>query len=294
MKKLFSDFFFYNRQQKIGVIIFGMLTLVNVTILWFDPFADHSKIDFSQFEKELAELKKAHLEKDFAISSVDENQPQTRSHQAFDPNTASKEVLVQNGIPEKLAERITRFREKGGKFKNTEDLKKIYGLPEELFAQLEPFISIQQEKRREEKKQASEAINPKNFTVELNTADSVSLLSLPGIGPVFAKRIIAYRNKLGGFFSSEQLKEVFGMDSLKLIAIRDKIALDPSGIRKINVNSAGKEQLESHPYIGYKLGKRIVAFREQHGPFQTISELKSLEGIEPSKLDKFLPYISLD
>lgn len=101
--------------------------------------------------------------------------------------------------------------------------------------------------------------------VNLNTADSATLTTLYGIGPYFAKRIIEYRERLGGSFVSEfQLLEIKGIDSARFSSISRRIRLD-SIVHKFSIADSGFDFLRRNPYIGYSTAKKIVAFRESHG-----------------------------
>jgi len=109
--------------------------------------------------------------------------------------------------------------------------------------------------------------------IEINSADSLALLDLPGIGPVFAKRIIKYRQMLGGFAYPEQLKEVYGMDSARLSGFIKQIRIDTSGIRRIDINKATFKELLAHPYLEYEQVKAIARFRDKKGLLGSPGEL---------------------
>ena len=109
--------------------------------------------------------------------------------------------------------------------------------------------------------------------IELNTADSLALLDLPGIGPVFARRIIKYRQMLGGFAYPGQLKEVYGMDSARLTGFIKLIRIDTSQVRKIDINKATFKELLAHPYLEYDQVKAIARFRDKKGLLKSPGEL---------------------
>jgi len=128
--------------------------------------------------------------------------------------------------------------------------------------------------------------------IELNTADSAKLTGLPGMGPSFAMRIIRYRNRLGGFYHKEQLKEVFGLDSGTYSSLQGQVKVDPSQVKKIPVNSATFEQLSHFPYLNYKQMNAIINFREQHGSYASIDDMKNIAILDESVLHKIEPYIT--
>jgi len=128
--------------------------------------------------------------------------------------------------------------------------------------------------------------------IELNSADSLMLLSIKGIGPTFAHRILAYRNKLGGFWNVYQLLEIKGMDSSKLAEIKDQITINPYLIKKININKADFNDLKKHPYISYNLALSLVNYRNIHGDFKSIDDLKNLKLMTNDLFEKLQPYMT--
>lgn len=297
MKKIISDFLFYNRRQKIGVVVFCLLTLINVVIILIDPFPKIKSTDFSLLIREMDSLDNV-LSGEITDSvdhrNISPDKPANLVQRfTFDPNTVTEQELYSLGFQKALARRIINFRDKGGKFRRAEDLKKIYGVEETFYESLADYIVISSTQEKQEN----------NFTgsskkqieqVEINTADSVGLCSIKGIGQTFARRIMKYREKLGGFLYKEQLLEVYGMDSVKFEAIRAWVSVDQEKIRRIPVNLVSEAELAKHPYIGYRLSKRIVAYRNQHGKFISVDDLLKIETISAADIEKIKPYIITD
>jgi DNA uptake protein ComE-like DNA-binding protein len=127
--------------------------------------------------------------------------------------------------------------------------------------------------------------------VELNAADSTKLTELHGIGPAFAKRIISYRSRLGGFYRKEQLKEVFGLDSEKYAGLQAQVKVDPSHIRKIKINNVDFDALKYFPYLSFKQMNAIIQFREQHGDYESIRDMKNIAILDNEILRKIEPYL---
>lgn len=117
--------------------------------------------------------------------------------------------------------------------------------------------------------------------IEINTADSLQLVRLYGIGPSFAGRILKYRGMLGGFFSIEQLLEVYGMDSTRYHGIMNNILVDTSLVRKIPVNEAEFKALLRHPYLDFETVKLICNYREYAGPISCDSILRKVIAYDP-------------
>jgi DNA uptake protein ComE-like DNA-binding protein len=210
----------------------------------------------------------------------------------FDPNTATQVELVLLGIPEYLAERILKYRQAGGTFKKPEDVKSIYNFPEALYNELRPYIRIkpQAEVSKVDEKQKESTIQ----IINLNKCDSLQLLTLPGIGPTFAGRILKYRKKLGGFFRAEQLLEVYGFDQERLANVSAYLVISGADIKKLAVNKATFKELLAHPYFNYEQVKVLVNYREKVGPIKNISSLGQLEHFSAKDVERLAPYLSVD
>lgn len=216
-------------------------------------------------------------------------------YSSFNPNNASEAELITAGVPRFIAVRIVKFRASGAVFRNKEDLRKLYGLTESTYQELLPHIDLP-EKTENIKHNSTNA--PQKTTVssfDLNKADSTQLLSLKGIGPVLASRMVRYRKKLGGYISVEQLHEIYGLDSSVVKTLAERIYIIPGFVPvTINLNTADEMMLQSHPYIGKKAGKAILSYRSQHGRFNSTDELKNIHAIAPEWFGKMLPYLSVE
>lgn len=220
---------------------------------------------------------------------------------AFDPNTATESELRGVGLSEQLATRIAAYRRKGGVFRVKSDLARIYGLDSTLYNQLYSYINLpatrtSASQASREGLRAQQTRPGKNVkrSFDINTADTLLLETIYGIGPTLAARIVKFRDLLGGFVRRDQLYEVYGLDSM----VVDRL-LEVSFIRddfqpaKININTAGEEKLSAHPYIRRNLARRIVSYRFQHGDFPEVSDIKKLSAVVIDDLDRLLPYIKV-
>jgi len=210
----------------------------------------------------------------------------------FDPNTASREELQKLGLSSREASVIINYRNKGGKFRNSRDLEKIYTLSRESYLRIRDCVSIRPSSEIAVNSASSAAgvLSPENNSktlkdtsggsgyiplntselisrnkLELNSADSADLVSLPGIGPFFASRILDYRKRLGGFVFPEQLMEVYGIDKERFSVFKSRIWADSTKIKRLNLSDVTSEQLSANPYIGAYAARSIVKFREQAG-----------------------------
>ena len=127
--------------------------------------------------------------------------------------------------------------------------------------------------------------------IELNSADSAKLTGLKGIGQSFAHRIVNYRNRMGGFINKVQLKEVYGMDDDRYAEMQAQVSVDPSHIQKIHINKVDFDGLKYFPYLTFKQMNAIVQFREQHGDYASLNDMRNVAILNDEILRKIEPYI---
>jgi competence ComEA-like helix-hairpin-helix protein len=220
----------------------------------------------------------------------------------FDPNTLSAEGWKKLGVREKTINIIHNYLSKGGHFEKPDDLKKIYGIHPDEFAGLTRYIQI--ERKNESRftgnsnpqfdKRSSQVENVKHDLVEINTADTVAFIALPGIGSKLAIRIINFRDKLGGFYSIDQVGETYGLADSTFQKIRPWLKLKNVSLIKIDINTATKEEMKSHPYLRWGLANAIVEYRNQHGKYSAVEDLKKVSAITQEIFEKIKPYISVE
>lgn len=161
----------------------------------------------------------------------------------FNPNTVSVEDLQRLGFSQKQAQSIENYRNKGGRFRRPADFAKSFVVADSVYKRLEKYIDIP--------------------LLDINKADSVALLALPGIGPYFAGKIVSYRERLGGYSSTEQLLEIYHFDQANLDGLRDLITC--SQPRPYALWTLPEEELARHPHISKAEAHGIVLYRQHNG-----------------------------
>ncbi|NTS42139.1 helix-hairpin-helix domain-containing protein [Flavisolibacter sp. BT320] len=216
---------------------------------------------------------------------------------AFDPNTISADDWQRLGLNERTSKTIVKYVSKGGKFYKPEDLQKIWGMPEGFYEKVKDYIQITSVQRTGypsiENRPAFVREKRKPVLININEADTAALISLPGIGSKLSARILSFREKLGGFYSAEQVGETYGLPDSTFQKIKGRLQVDEGRIRKINVNTATKDELKIHPYIRWQLANAIVEYRNQHGAFTSLEELKNIVLIDEVIFEKIRHYLSL-
>jgi competence protein ComEA len=135
------------------------------------------------------------------------------------------------------------------------------------------------------------AFKKKITPFEINMADTAAFIALPGIGSKLAARIVLFRDKLGGFYNVEQIREVYGIQDSVYRKISPMLRCNADHIRKIDINTVEKETLKLHPYVRWSLANSLVAYRSQHGSFNSPEDFSKLENIDESAIKKLIPYI---
>ena len=222
----------------------------------------------------------------------------------FNPNTMTEDGWKQIGLTDRQIRSIMNYQAKGGKFYTKSDFGKLYNISEEEFAQLEPFIVLPEVSRTQHTKSSTQSgVSIGSTTanaekkaipmVDLNTADSALLVELPQIGGYTAMRIIAFRDKLGGFLDKEQLRDVKGVDEERFNTIEPYIVIGEVEPSKIDVNRADFKTLVNHPYLSYEQVKRIFNQREKRGMIKNWAQLEALlkeEGEVNPLLERYVRY----
>ncbi len=134
----------------------------------------------------------------------------------------------------------------------------------------------------------------KEFKLELNQADTLDFQQLRGIGPAYARRIVAYRERLGGFVRLDQLREVWGIDSLLFQRILPSVYLRQQKPRPLKINQADLYTLRTHPYLDYYQAKEIYLHRLKHGNFSQLQQIRRVNLMDSGTFARLEPYLSLE
>lgn len=304
------NFFGFSRTETNGFII---LLILMVAILSM-PFL--SKKVYSLYKQPLqTQNDKVYLN---SLLSELNNRAETakevikeKRYQTFDLNKSDAPQLIKSGFSEFLAERIVKYREKVKPFDSKEELLKIYGIDSAFYREIHPFIKVTKLQKKPEldltKKSSysskiEEKENPpttfkkeKLIRFDINKANSSQLQKVYGIGPAYSKRIIKYREYLGGFHSLHQLKEVYGLKKENLDSLKKYVFLtNKLNIKKLKVNQINADSLVQHPYISYKEANLIVNYRNQHGEYNSTNDLLSIKVLDSNWVKKVTPYFTFD
>ncbi|MCD4664503.1 MAG: helix-hairpin-helix domain-containing protein, partial [Bacteroidales bacterium] len=154
---------------------------------------------------------------------------------------------------------------------------------------LEPYMRIE----KDTSIIVTEITKKDDFLIDLNKADTLDLQQLKGVGPSYARRIVKYRDMLGGYNSKKQLMEVYGMDSTRYMGFVTNIEVNSDSVIKIDINTATIKQMIKHPYIEFYMAKSIIKYREEIGGYTDLAQLLNAQLIYKELYDKIKPYLCL-
>ncbi len=299
MKQFIKDYFYFNKTEGRGIfILLAVLFLLIISPVVVRHLPDKENFSYSEFEKEIIAFEQNQvIEKHYDNNTqnyikhtvIKENINLTPFY--FNPNNLSEEKWKELGLKDKQIKTIKNYEAKGGKFYSKEDLKKIYNISESEYAILEPYIVIDNNQKHytENKKEHQK----ENVIVELNSSDSTELTRIKGIGHSFALRILKYRELLGGYTDVKQLSEVYGVDSIKFRQIAPFFTVNKQLVKKININTATFKDMNNHPYINYNTAVALFNYRQKHGNFKDVAEIKKCKLIKEALFEKLYPYLSV-
>lgn len=301
LKSWIRYYFGFSRTETNGTLVLFILILIIILIpiIW-DALIFRSPYVNDQDQKKLDSL----------IATIHDKKPIPESELVpaelfrFNPNDIPKSDFIQLGLQESEAQRIVNYRKAGGAFKIKSDLKKIYGFSEQDYLRIEGYIDLPDQVAVRSVEFSEKRESPRtNLTVQasaaervyfdINKADSLDLVTVKGIGPILATRIMKYRKALGGFTHPEQYYEIYGLpyDVVKVLQNSSYIEEDFKPVQ-ININFANRAEMIRHPYFDKELTMNIIELRSKTGPFRSMEALPVTELMSDSILNKLKPYIS--
>lgn len=302
------------------LLLFGIIFAVWAAVYWAEKYFSKASTNISIVTTErldsLNKEQKNYYDKKSTYKSYPKKESRTKTAEtfSFDPNTTTKSDFERLGIPSNVANNIEKYRNKGGVFRYKEDLMKMYNFPIQAYERLESFIQLPSKEnlsietpqaeysgsysQNGEKPQTETPSSAKAYVAkkrkeiqpfDLNKADTAQLKQIRGIGKITAERIIEYRDGLGGFYEANQVRDTYNLppetadELLKYASIK-------SAVKKINVNTIQLKDFR-HRLLKYNQRKAIVNYREQHGEYKSLDDLKKIRILDEATISKFAPYI---
>ncbi|MDD7448800.1 MAG: helix-hairpin-helix domain-containing protein [Phocaeicola sp.] len=299
------SYFYYTRAEFRTIMLLGsVLLLLIVGMVCAPPFftrVEHTAVDSLSVDSFLAQIQSEKKTPFISYDKANHNLAKRRELTPFpfDPNTIDSAGIVELGLPSFIGANLEKYRRKGGRFKKKEDFARLYGLSTTQYEALLPYIRIAPQEENihiaiTTQSTGKDSLFPKKLSrgtkVDLNKADTTLLKGIPGIGSVTARRIVAYREKLGGYVSVSQLSEVIKYDS----TLVSWFSLSAVPVRKLKINKEGLDKLRMHPYMNFYKARAIIEYRKKRGALTSIAELALMEEFTKEELRKLQPYLSFE
>jgi competence ComEA-like helix-hairpin-helix protein len=313
---MWKDWLAFTRKEQYGIIFLAVLIVMLVilrflmVLIWKPPEINIIS-DVSQYIE--FENKTGNLSGSEGKQLRNEN---SYHFKPFDPNHVTVTELDRMGLPHYVIINWIKYLESGGSFSDPDDIGKIYGLDSLLAQQLSHFVCFtgQTEQKNlypkyepadsaspaseisfpyfddKEENNASTHLPVNTYVIEINSATASDFKQLNGIGDVLSKRIISYRELLGGFCRKEQICEVYGISKELYENIRHYLIVNKPPYRKMNINRASVSCLRKHPYLNFYQARDIVEYRKRNGNITSARELKRIESIDEQTFEKIVPY----
>lgn len=283
-RKVLREYFAFPKKERQGIFV---LLLIWLFVVFYRIYSTHN-YEYSNWQikyitDSVITARNNHFEKRTETKRPTENLLEKHTKSL---NEVSFNELKQLGISSRTSALIMKFKQSGVDLKNAYYVDKIYGITEEEKKIIKEYFLFNSKSNENEFVQKRS-----NEIFELNTCDSMSLESLPKIGPALSSRIIKYRDRLGGFVDKKQLLEVYGLDTTVFKLIENRLTLDNRQLKKIKINKVSYEELIKFPYLNYKLAKVIINYREQHGNFKSQEDLLKIHLMNSKIIDKIEAYI---
>lgn len=302
MRKFLKEYFAYSRRELKSLYFFLLLLIFSFFLGNFhktekcslkDNLQDSLIIIRQNFLSQL-EIKSYEQKKRIVVKETDK----FNSYFYFDPNTIDSVKILKLGLSERVISNLMNYRKKGGFFKEAKDLKKIYGLDDDKYKNLEKWIRIEQRKKNQS---CSEAISPEVDSVSLlvskqifdiNSVEYKDLIRILSGNKIITSRILKYRNLLGGYYCMNQLNEVYDMNDSVLFELKKHFYIDSLNISVLSVNNSSYLELLHHPYFNKEEVKLILKYREFKKSCINLNEFYSSGLLPDTVLFKVVPYLS--
>lgn len=312
MRNYIKEFFYLQRDDRRAVLTLLALAVVALSLIFWlgessspSPTAKETN-SREEANREYANGRTNSAEKYYRVEEV------KAERFPFDPNTADSTQLLRLGLAPWQVRSIYRYRAKGGIFRQPSDFARLYGLTRKQYRELRPYIRISPDylpaadyyaPRRtgnNARSVDSSATKAPRYTytarhklrpgehIAVNSADTTQLQKIPGIGSAYARMIIRYRERLGGFITMAQVLE---SGPVPESALR-YITIDATQVHKLNINKLSLNQLRRHPYINFYQAKAICEYRRLHGPLHSLEELRFSPDFPPAQIERLQPYVT--
>lgn len=310
MKRIIREYFTFSKKERVAVIILLLLICGFIALPYlFLSTKTVKSVPDKKLTEQLAKLQQNSPPQDITDKSEGEGQqiyqPSTDAAPLkfelfpFDPNTIDINGWKRLGLSDKTIHTIVNYRNKGGKFRTAEDIRKIWGLRKEDADRIIPFAKVAITQNQStyyhsiNKQIVYKTDNIPLAPLDINTASPQDLMKIPGMDHSIPYKIIRFRDKLGGFWDVQQVKQTYGMNDSLYKVILPFLKIEKTTLRKININSCSVNELNREPFINRDIAQAIIIYRNQHGSYQNIEDIKKIAFLTEETFQKIIPYLTV-
>lgn len=291
-------------RRSIAVLLVVAGCLLTANLLHLDKEDERQQTDTEELDRFMAAVTKAEQTRRQAYLPT--NTQPAASLFVFDPNSIDADGLSRLGLSPFVANNIIKYRNKGGRFRQASDLKRIYGLSETQYEQLAPYIAIAPVRPTPQPEHIAPPPEtaptpavphtsytekyPEGTVIDLNAADTTELKKIPGIGSYYARQIVQYGRTLGGYADVGQLKEISGLPE----NIAQWFTINTPPHPSLRINYWDVERLRRHPYLSFYQARTIVEHRHKYGRITDLSALSLYPEFAAEDLRRLQPYVRFD
>ncbi|MEO5998288.1 MAG: helix-hairpin-helix domain-containing protein [Chitinophagaceae bacterium] len=327
LEKIIKDYFSFTRKERLAVMILVFLTIIIILLPYCineqQEVTDKMAFDTLRVQMDRISVSKKEPRKTapdevmygsdpgrdrayVSKISKEASKPVKAALFYFDPNTLSIEGWKKLGVHDRTIQTIQNYISKGGGFKNRTDLGIIYGLHPDEAERLMPYVKIAVAKTTSFNDYHTSNLSTHAshdpplrtslvpLLLDINTADTTEWIALPGIGSKLASRIVRFREKLGGFYSIDQLSEIYGLPDTTFQKLRPGLKINTLAVPFININTIQVNDLKQHPYMKWNIANAIIEFRKQHGDFKSLDDLRKIDVFTEEIYRKIAPYLKVE
>ncbi len=286
MNNLKSHFEIHSRFRN-GIFLLSIVLLVAVLGYCFYPKSIQSKqnfVELSEFQHQIDSLKE--------LASQEKNRYRLKP---FNPNFISDHKGYQLGLSAKEMDRLQEYRSQDKWINSISDFKRVSKVSDSLLEVISPLFKFPQWKKNSAYLKKKYPVKSYTQKEDLNTVTVEQIQEKVNVPEFIAERIVKYRNKLGGFVSDVQLKDVSGLyDNQRKKMLSIFTVKTPKKIQKVNINKASVDDLIAVPYFTFEMALEIKDFVKQKGSISSFNELGKIEGFSLEKIDRIALYLTLN
>ncbi|MBB6680258.1 helix-hairpin-helix domain-containing protein [Aequorivita sp. 609] len=292
----FKSHFTFSKQQRNGILLLLLLIVTLLCLFWFVDFSESESFDTSSEEitsikNEIDSLRLIEIEK------------RKTKRSEFNPNFITDYSGYVLRLSNEEIDRLLQYRKEGKWINSAADFKRVTGVSDSLLAEIRPYFKFPEWVNNSASKVSATSFNqnkgfvarPFSQKIDLNQATETQLQQVSGIGEALSKRIVSYRESIGGFSDEKQLYAVYGLSpevverTLNVFTVKT-----PKEIIKINVNNASASDIATIPGVSFELAKKIWEYRRLRDKITNVEELNKIEGMSQRKLQLIQLYLSAE